>query len=42
MPLSSATMYAGYRYQGYGTETEFDVEEQGVTKGFAVGVNVSF
>jgi hypothetical protein len=44
LPLSAATVYAGYRYQAIST----DFEEQGfqdrsdVTRGFAVGVNLTF
>jgi len=44
LPLSAATVYAGYRYQAIRT----DFEEQGspdrwaVTRGFAVGVNLTF
>ena len=44
MPLSAATVYAGYRYQNIST----DFQEQGfqdrsdVTRGFAVGVNLTF
>jgi len=44
LPLSAATIYAGYRYQAIST----DFEEQGsqdrsdVTRGFAVGVNLTF
>jgi len=44
LPLSAATVYAGYRYQAIST----DFQEQGfqdrsdVTKGFAVGVNLTF
>ncbi|MGQ0592051.1 MAG: hypothetical protein ACT4QB_05210 [Gammaproteobacteria bacterium] len=43
MPLSAATVYAGYRYQNI--STEFDEPNQDradVTKGFAVGVNLTF
>ena len=47
MPLSAATVYAGYRYQDFDTETgsfgNFNDEKiRDVTKGFAVGVNLSF
>ena len=44
LPLSAATVYAGYRYQVIST----DFQEQGfqdrsdVTRGFAVGVNLTF
>ena len=44
LPLSAATVYAGYRYQAIST----DFQEQGfqdrsdVTRGFAVGVNLTF
>ena len=44
LPLSAATVYAGYRYQAIST----DFEERGfqdrsdVTRGFAVGVNLTF
>ena len=44
LPLSAATVYAGYRYQAIST----DFEEQGfqdrsdVTRGFAAGVNLTF
>ena len=52
MPLSAATVYAGYRYQNI--STEFDEpkldrvvgapgqDRSDVTKGFAVGVNLTF
>jgi hypothetical protein len=47
MPLSAATVYAGYRYQDIDTETDSfgdlnDEESRDVTKGFAIGVNLSF
>jgi hypothetical protein len=44
LPLSAATVYAGYRYQAIST----DFQKQGsqdrsdVTRGFAVGVNLTF
>jgi hypothetical protein len=43
LPLSAATVYTGYRYQYI--STEFDEPNQDAsdtTKGFAVGVNLSF
>ena len=44
MPLSAATVYAGYRYQNI--STEFDEpgfqDRSDVTKGFAVGLNLTF
>jgi len=44
MPLSAATVYAGYRYQRISTDFDQpDVQDAGdVTEGFAVGVNFSF
>ncbi|MGH8566443.1 MAG: hypothetical protein ACREXU_00120, partial [Gammaproteobacteria bacterium] len=43
MPLSAATVYAGYRYQNISTEfDEPDQDRADVTKGFAVGVNFTF
>ncbi|MGH8478418.1 MAG: hypothetical protein ACREXK_02295 [Gammaproteobacteria bacterium] len=44
LPLSAATVYAGYRYQAISTDFE---EQDGqdrsdVTRGFAVGVNLTF
>ncbi|MGQ0594418.1 MAG: hypothetical protein ACT4QB_17770, partial [Gammaproteobacteria bacterium] len=47
MPLSLATVYAGYRYQDFDTDTgtsgDFnDNEARDVTRGFAVGVNLTY
>lgn len=44
MPLSAATVCAGYRYQRISTDFDQpDVQDAGdVTEGFAVGVNFSF
>ena len=47
MPLSSASVYAGYRYQDIETETgtagDFnDDKGRDVTKGFVIGVNLNF
>jgi len=43
MPLSAATVYAGYRYQNISTEFDEPVQDRSdVTKGFAVGVNLTF
>ncbi|MGH8589114.1 MAG: hypothetical protein ACREXX_07180 [Gammaproteobacteria bacterium] len=43
MPLSAATVYAGYRYQNISTEfDEPNQDRSDVTKGFAVGVNFTF
>jgi hypothetical protein len=43
MPLSAATVYAGYRYQNISTEfDEPNQDRSDVTKGFAVGVNLTF
>lgn len=50
MPLSSATAYAGYRYQNISTDFEEPADEftvppqdrSDVTRGFVVGVNLNF
>jgi hypothetical protein len=43
MPLSAATVYAGYRYQNISTEfDEPDQDRSDVTRGFAVGLNLTF
>jgi hypothetical protein len=43
MPLSAATVYAGYRYQNISTEFDEPFQDRSdVTKGFAVGVNLTF
>jgi hypothetical protein len=43
MPLSAATVYAGYRYQNIGTQFDEPTQDRSdVTKGFAVGVNLAF
>ncbi len=43
MPLSAATAYAGYRYQAISTEfDEPNQDRSDETRGFAVGVNLSF
>ncbi|MGH9896424.1 MAG: hypothetical protein ACREA0_31395, partial [bacterium] len=43
MPLSAATVYAGYRYQNISTEFDEPTQDRAdVTKGFAVGVNLTF
>lgn len=43
MPLSAATVYAGYRYQNISTEfNEPNQDRSDVTRGFAVGVNLTF
>jgi hypothetical protein len=43
MPLSAATVYAGYRYQNISTEfNEPNQDRTDVTKGFAVGLNLTF
>lgn len=43
MPLSAATVYAGYRYQHISTEFDEPLQDPSdVTKGFAVGVNFVF
>ena len=43
MPLSAATVYAGYRYQNISTEFNEPFQDRSdVTKGFAVGVNLTF
>jgi len=43
MPLSAATVYAGYRYQNISTEFDEPTQDRSdVTKGFAVGVNLTF
>ncbi|MGH8565410.1 MAG: hypothetical protein ACREXW_15485 [Gammaproteobacteria bacterium] len=43
MPLSAATVYAGYRYQNISTEFDQPFQDRSdVTKGFAVGVNFTF
>ncbi|MGH8581701.1 MAG: hypothetical protein ACREWG_02725 [Gammaproteobacteria bacterium] len=43
MPLSAATAYAGYRYQHISTEFDEPVQDRSdVTRGFAVGVNLTF
>ncbi len=43
MPLSAATVYAGYRYQNISTEFDEPAQDRSdVTKGFAVGVNLTF
>jgi hypothetical protein len=43
MPLSAATVYAGYRYQNISTEFDEPFQDRAdVTKGFAVGLNLTF
>ncbi|MCI0562267.1 MAG: hypothetical protein MN733_27590, partial [Nitrososphaera sp.] len=44
MPLSAATVFAGYRFQSYDTEDVTTSGEDGVdeAKGFVVGVNLTF
>ncbi len=44
LPLSAATVYAGYRYQAISTDfEEQNVQDRSdVTRGFAVGVNLTF
>ena len=44
LPLSAATVYAGYRYQVISTDLEElnGQDRSDVTKGFAVGVNLTF
>jgi len=43
MPLSAATVYAGYRYQNISTEFNEPFQDRAdVTKGFAVGLNLTF
>jgi hypothetical protein len=47
LPLSLATVYAGYRYQDFDTDTGTfgnfnDNEARDVTRGFAVGVNLTY
>ncbi len=44
LPLSAATIYAGYRYQAISTdfEEQGDQDRSDVTRGFAVGVNLTF
>jgi len=44
LPLSAATVYAGYRYQAISTDfQEQDSQDRSdVTRGFAVGVNLTF
>ena len=43
LPLSAATVYAGYRYQNISTAFDEPAQDRAdVTKGFAVGVNLTF
>jgi hypothetical protein len=43
MPLSAATVYAGYRYQRISAEFDEPLQDASdVTNGFAVGVNLAF
>jgi hypothetical protein len=43
MPLSAATVYAGYRYQNISTEFDEPFQDRSdVTRGFAVGLNLTF
>lgn len=43
MPLSAATVYAGYRWQNFETDADRGLGERSdTTRGFAVGINLAF
>jgi hypothetical protein len=42
VPLSAATVYAGYRYQTIETDTENAGDRKDITQGFAAGLNLSW
>ncbi|MGH8522844.1 MAG: serine/threonine protein kinase [Gammaproteobacteria bacterium] len=42
VPLSAATVYAGYRYQAFETEIPGGEDRSDTTRGFVAGVNLTF
>jgi hypothetical protein len=42
LPLSAATIYAGYRYQTIDTDVENAGDRKDVTQGFAAGLNLTW
>jgi hypothetical protein len=42
LPLSAATVYAGYRYQTIKTDVPNRGERKDITQGFAAGLNLTW